>query len=111
MGKYEDQFKKTNDSVQALLKIQNGHLHWTGVFKKFSNITPSGVYLSEFSTKNYQAFISGKAQSRESLLKFKSALDESDCFSSVNMPLSNLVVKNDVDFQIDLVIKESCLKS
>lgn len=107
---YKEEFKKINETGQILGKIQSGHLRWKNVFVELSNITPEGIYTTNLSTKDYSLFLSGKAKTRENLLDFKNKLETSSCFQKINVPLSNLVVKNDIDFQIDLAINEDCLK-
>ena len=107
---YENTFAKVNVSVAALSKIQDLHLHWLNVLRQLSSAAPDGVTISDFSTKDYQVFLVGKAATRDDLLNFKSNLEGSTCFQNVNVPLSNLVVKDDVDFQMDFVITQDCLK-
>lgn len=107
---YEDKFTKINESVKVILKIQSAHIKWSEVFKELGTITPQGVTISNFSNKNYQIFLIGRARTRDDLLSFKSKLENSSCFASINVPLSNLVVKNDVDFQMDLLVNQECLK-
>lgn len=110
MNIYEEKFKQVNTLGQELVEIQSGHMYWQQPLQELSNIMPEGIYLSNISTKNYTIFLIGKARTREDLLGFKDKLDSSECFQDINVPLSNLVVKNDVDFQIDLTITEDCLK-
>jgi len=110
LSTYEAKFKQTNILDQKLVKIKTGHLHWQQIFQKLSDATPDGIYVSELSTKDYKVFMVGKAKTREDLLGFKEKLESVECFSDINVPLSNLVVKNDIDFQIDLTITENCLK-
>lgn len=109
LAKYEDKFKQTNEDVEILDKIQNSNLIWTNFLTELSLIMPEGIFLSDLSSKNYQVFLAGKARSRENLLNFKANLEQSTCFSNINIPLSNLVVKQDVDFQMDIEVKKECL--
>lgn len=110
LNKYEDKFKEINGSVDLISKLQSNHLKWFGIMGELSVMTPDGIYLSELSTKNYQIFLLGKARSRDDLLNFKGKLESSSCFQNINVPLSNLVVKEDVDFQMDLMVNKDCLK-
>lgn len=107
---YQEKFKQVNDFGQVLSKIQSGHLHWINLFQKLSEAMPDSIQISNLSTKNYAVFMVGKAKTRDDLLNFKNKLEESSCFQNINMPLSNLVVKDNVDFQIDLIIAKECLK-
>lgn len=110
LGVYENLFSQVNDNASSLLKIQTNQLHWDSVFVKLSALTPDGITISDITTKNYQMFVLGKAKSRDLLLAFKKQLGGEDCFSDINVPLSNLVVKDNVDFQLDMKIKENCLR-
>jgi Tfp pilus assembly protein PilN len=110
LGTYEEKFKQMNSLVQMMDKIQSGHLHWRKVFQQLSETMPDGIYVSDLSTKNYTIFIVGKARTRDDLLDLKTKLEATACFKNIDIPLSNLVVKDDVDFQIDLSVDENCLK-
>lgn len=110
LSSYEEKFKQVNDNSAKLTKIRSGHLHWAGIFTELSETMPEGISITDFSTKDYKVFLIGKAKSREILLSFKGSLETSGCFADVNVPLSNLVVKDDVDFQIDFSINSDCLK-
>lgn len=109
LNSYEDKFKQVNEWSALLLKIQTKHLHWGKVFDKLSDITPEGIVVTGFSTKNYKILLIGNAKNRDTLLNFKNYLSAEQCFENVNVPLSNLVVKDDVDFQLDFSIKQDCL--
>lgn len=110
LSTYENKFKEINESVTVLNKLYANHLHWTNVLVELGNVTPDGIYLEDLSTKNYQIFLLGKARTRENLLAFKANLEQSSCFKDINIPLSNLVVKDDIDFQMDLTVNNDCLK-
>ncbi|HPX94066.1 MAG TPA: PilN domain-containing protein [Candidatus Moranbacteria bacterium] len=111
LEEYETKFKEINTVSRALVNIQSGHLYWTNLLNELSAITPDGVYIIDLSTKNYSVFLMGKAKTRDILIDFKNQLEKSECFEKVDVPLSNLVVKENVDFQIDLTLKDDCLKS
>jgi Tfp pilus assembly protein PilN len=110
LSSYEEKFKQVNENSAKLSRISLGHLHWAGIFTKLSNTMPEGISITDFSTKDYKVFLIGRARNRETLLNFKGTLEADECFAGVNVPLSNLVVKEDVDFQIDFSINSDCLK-
>ncbi|EKE20018.1 MAG: hypothetical protein ACD_8C00066G0003 [uncultured bacterium] len=110
LSAYEKKFKEVNEASALLLKIKDGHLYWHDVFEKLSKLDSEGVMINDLSTKNYRVYLLGRARDRETLLNFKDKLGSEDCFEQVNLPLSNLVVKTDVDFQVDFSIKKDCLK-
>ncbi|HEX8974377.1 MAG TPA: PilN domain-containing protein [Patescibacteria group bacterium] len=110
LNTYQDKFKQVNDEVQALTKIQSGHLYWSHVFSQLSSNTPDGILISNISTKDFQVFVIGRAKTRDDLLDFKNKIASSSCFTNINVPLSDLVVKEDVDFQMDFTVSRDCLK-
>lgn len=107
---YEDKFREMNTRLVLTAKIQSSHLEWVPVLTKLSQLFPDGVYLNGIATRDYRISLLGKAQKREDLTKFLDAIKGSDCFVNLNSPLSNLVSREDIDFQIDFDIKKECLK-
>jgi len=108
---YEDKFKEVNTKLTLVSKMQDSHLEWVGALTKLSHLFPEGVYLNGIATKEYRLFLIGKAQKREDLLKLQDSISASECFANLNAPLSNLVSKKDIDFQIDFDVKKECLKA
>lgn len=110
LSSYEEKFKLVNENSAKLLKIQAAHMHWTEIFNKLSDALPNEISITDFSTKDYKIFLVGKAKSRDILLNFKDRLESETCFADINVPLSNLVVREDIDFQMDLSVNNDCLK-
>lgn len=108
---YENSFGEINGKINDISKLQKGHNNWGNIFYKLNNIVPEDVYLSDFVTTDYKISIAGKAKTREDFLKFQEKIKNEECFSDVEVPLSNLVSKEDVGFQINFKIKKDCLKS
>lgn len=107
---YDEKFKQINSQVENILKIKRDQLYWSKMFSHLGGAVFSGISIQSMATKEYAVFLVGKADNRDNLIKFKEKLEKDDCFSSVNLPLSNLVSKGDVDFQMDLELKEDCIK-
>jgi Tfp pilus assembly protein PilN len=111
MNNYEKKFKDINSQINILSQIEKSSLKWSNLFVKLSQLTPDEISLIDLATKDFSITLSGKAKTRDDLIKFKDSLSSDDCFTDVNVPLSNLVVKEDLDFQIDFKIKEECLQN
>lgn len=109
MEKYEKLFEATNQKVIFINSLQKKHLYWSNLFLKFNDVVPDGILINEIANDNYKILVFGKADTRDILLAFKDKIGNNDCFENVNIPLSNIVVKKDIDFQIDFNIKKSCL--
>lgn len=111
LKKYEDKFSAINSKISAVSRFQSSHFYWSNVLGRLSSLSPDGVYLTDLSTKDYTVSIAGKALVRDELLKFQDNIKNNDCFANVNTPLSNLVTRDNVAFQIDFDIKSECLKN
>lgn len=109
LSSLEEKFAQTNDLVANLAKIQDAHFYWHRLFTELDKVIPENVAINEVSTKNYQVFLTGKAKFRDNLLSFKDNLDSSECFKNAQIPLSDLVTKEDLDFQLDFTISKDCL--
>jgi hypothetical protein len=61
-------------------------------------------------TKNYRVLLAGTSKTRDDLIYMKDNFSKENCFTDVSLPLSSLVSKDNVDFQIEFNIKEECIK-
>lgn len=105
----QNNIKEINADVLEVEKIQKGQLYWTRLGELLNRSIPDGIMLKSVATKNYGISLSGKSDTRGELVKLKEALEKEECVSELNFPLSNLISKEDVDFQIDFKIKKECL--
>lgn len=110
LKKYEDMFKQINSKTVLLYNIENNHLYWSKFFYELDKVVPGGILINDISNTGYKVFLKGKSAKREDLIKLQENINASQCFSDVNVPLSNLVNKENTNFQIDFIIKEDCLK-
>lgn len=108
--KYNTEIKQVNSKITDIESIQKGQIYWSKLFLKLNSILTSEITLSNFSNKDFTVFLVGKAKTREALVSLKDRLEKEECFSGVKLPLSNLVSKDNVDFQIDFNIKEECIR-
>ncbi len=109
LKEYEEKFREINLKTSSISKFQERHFYWSHLFYRLSDLMPEGVFINGLSTKDYQVSLTGKAKTRENLLLFQERIKSSDCFSEVNVPLSNLVSRENVDFQLDFKLKKNCL--
>ncbi len=115
----EVQIKTFNKEILRLNKIQAGHTYYSKFLEKFTEIIPKDVQLfvldiqkaDENSKENlYKINIVGKAKTREDLLAFKKALEKSDDFQNLHLPLSSLTKRYDIDFTLNVFLKEEALR-
>jgi Tfp pilus assembly protein PilN len=110
IDKYEKEFEEINAKMALVTKVKDDQLYWSDFFAKMEKLINAEIKLGAVTTKEYAVFLVGKAANRDSLIAFKERLEKDECLMDINLPLSNLTAKNDIDFQIDLKIKKDCLK-
>jgi Tfp pilus assembly protein PilN len=110
LKRYEDKFKEINSKTAMLDNIEKDHLYWSKLFYELDKVVPDGILINNISNNGYRMSLTGTSAKRENLLKFQDNINASQCFSDVNVPLSNLVSKENVNFKIDFKIREDCLK-
>jgi hypothetical protein len=108
--KYDNEVKDMNGLLASASKIQSGQLYWSKFLGKLNSKVSPGITIESMANKNYIVSLVGTADTRESLLAFKEGIEKDDCFESVDLPLSDLVSKENVAFQMDFQVKKECLK-
>ena len=107
---YQSQFSQINARLTKLALIDADQLYWSPIFLQLNSATPEAVEITELETKDLTLSLTGHANTRDDLLAFKENLGKIACFLEVNLPVSNLVSKENIDFSLDLKIDAKCLK-
>lgn len=110
ISKYELNFGEINKGVDLVSSIQKNNYYWTNFFYELSSLAPPEVKLNSLVTEEVNISLIGRSETRDDLIVFKERLEKSECFHSVDVPLSNIVKKENIDFRIDLKINKDCLK-
>jgi len=100
----EDNIRQINQGAKKVLVKQDESIIWTPILEKISEITPSGIYLIDFSYRasNDQINIVGWARNRDKLLTFENSLKQTPYFKEIESPLSNLIKQTDINFSFIL---------
>lgn len=97
---FNKEFKEFNERLKAVKEIQKDHFYWTNFFVKFSKLMPDGLVLNNLIINNNKILLAGSAKLRDQLLVLKNNLENSELFSNVEIPLENLLKKEQVDFNV-----------
>ncbi|MDQ1284395.1 MAG: hypothetical protein QG620_743 [Patescibacteria group bacterium] len=108
---YDERFRKINEQVSDIIVMENSQIYWSRLLENISREIIPGIRMGSLSTKNYAVFMAGEADNRDNLISFKEKLEKNDCFAEINLPLSNLVSRENIVFQMDLRVKEECIHS
>ncbi|PIY97288.1 MAG: hypothetical protein COY66_00115 [Candidatus Kerfeldbacteria bacterium CG_4_10_14_0_8_um_filter_42_10] len=98
----EQSVKDFNKLLIDISKVQSEYINWSQEVNKISSLVPSGIRLSSFvMQKDSSDFkFAGKAATREALLNFKTNLENSDFFTEIQSPISNLLTKENINFEL-----------
>lgn len=104
---YNNQIKTINEQIEAITSIQDDYVAWSDLISYLSKNLDDGIKLKQLKIDgvNGNMQISGNADTRESLLKFKSSLENNKNIGNINFPIKNLLEKNNIDFEISAKIK------
>jgi len=102
--KMEEKIKNVNQQLDKINLKQKELVIWTPILEELAKITPSGVYLVNFSynLSVNKINLSGWAENRDKLINFKDSLEKSSLFVNLESPLSNLIKQNDINFSFTL---------
>lgn len=108
---YEKKFDETNKKVSVIGNIDRSHLYFSKVFLLIDPLLPEGITITRLMTKEYTVSLSGRAQTREQLLRLDENLKNAGtCIENVVVPLQNLFSQENIDFQVDFTIQSACLR-
>jgi Tfp pilus assembly protein PilN len=109
IAEYESRFRNANVLSKQASRFLDSHPNWTEFLLRMDRLVPPNVSLSALVTRESRVSLSGSAKTRDDFLLFESALKEDACFSNFLVPISNLFMEKNVEFQIDFSVRESCL--
>lgn len=91
-----------NSKVNTIEKIQTDFKKWSSFFITLSNLTPDNISydLVKVDHENNTIEIRGVAKSRTELTELKDSLSNSEIFDDVNLPLKDLLAKDNNNFTI-----------
>lgn len=103
---YSKQINEINKQLKEIKNIQKNDTNWTGFFLRMGDLVGSDIkILRLYAGKNDNSLrISGIAKTRNDLLSFKDKLEKSNYFSNINLPISSLLEKENINFEINTTI-------
>lgn len=103
---YTNKVNETNNQISTMTNIQNEFVKWSSLLKILSENISDGISLNQLtlSREKNTIHLSGTAAARDDLLKLKDFLDRLDFFHQINFPISNLLERNNINFEISAQI-------
>ncbi len=101
------QIREIKAKINNITKIQKENVKCSNILKDIVNKTNDNIKFSKISldvNKN-KLILAGHAKTRDDLLNFKKQLEESKNYSNINLPINNLLERENINFNIQLEIK------
>lgn len=111
VGQINTQIEEFNKLLTFFDGALNNQPAWTPILEKLISLTPVGMTWSEItgSMKDSQIEIKGTAATRDVLLQAIDAFKAEPSIDSVDSPLSNIVVRENIPFTITIKLKTNSL--
>jgi len=102
-----DRIGVLNLKIDALYAIQSDNYDWTELLRQLANLTPADVSILKFDAQiaSSQFNLQGFAKNRDSYLQFKDNLEDAGNFKNLDFPLSDILKKEDITFEIKGLFK------
>lgn len=111
MKKYEEGLKEIKTKIGFIRQIQKFNIDWTVLFNKFAILLPQEITLNSIEGDGYGLLVKGIAQNRDALIKMKEELTKDVCFKNIDIPLNNIVLRENIDFELKFDIEDKCLNN
>lgn len=111
LGGANNLIKQVNFKLDTIDKIERHFSPWSEHLINISKMIPKDITLTSLSAEKFSRslMMRGTAKTRNDLLSLLAALENSGLFESIESPISNILVKEDIAFDLKMKIKESIL--
>jgi hypothetical protein len=98
----DDKITVINEEIDNASLVQKDFFPASGLIKEVSDLLTGGIslYNLRFDLDKKTAKISGLADSRENFLIFKDNLESSKIFTKISSPLTSILQKQNIEFEI-----------
>jgi len=104
---YSAQVRQLNSAITNIESIQSEYTSWSYLLEFLHHLSVENINISSISVNKEKEEISlrGIAATRDSLLQLKEKLEESNYFKEINLPIKNLLEKENISFDINSSFK------
>ncbi len=101
-----------NDELQRINSLQNKFVPWSETLLEMYKLAPDGIRFTQImiDRESRAVTIRGMAATRNSLIKFKEAMENSSLFAAIASPLSNLLARENITFEFQATLNEKILQ-
>ncbi|MFA6106962.1 MAG: hypothetical protein WC745_04835 [Patescibacteria group bacterium] len=99
---YNSRVREINSSLDFVTQAQENFIRLSCFLGSVKNLSGPDISLDQiiFNREKTSVIIRGKSKTRDQLLDFKQKLEKSGWFSVVDLPLKNLLTREEIDFEM-----------
>lgn len=103
-----EEVRKINRNLSNIKEIQDNYVNWVKIILDINNLIPQEkIQITNLETnlsKN-SIILQGKAADRDGFLKLKDNLEKTNLFKNIKSPLTNLLLAEKINFQLEMEIQ------
>ncbi|MBI3290880.1 PilN domain-containing protein [Candidatus Falkowbacteria bacterium] len=97
---FGQEVKEFNSRIKTVAGIQAENISWARFLVELALLVPDKISVNNLTIKDDNILLNGLAETRDDLLNLQDSMENSDLFSAVDIPLDNLLKKEDVSFTL-----------
>lgn len=111
-GQKQEKINNLNRAVNTQSSLIEKQIQWTPLLEKLLAVTPTGVNFLNLTgdSEEMTLTINGQAQTRQQLINFQDSLENLDITKELDAPLSNIIERESVPFEINITLEPGSLK-
>ncbi|QQS61007.1 MAG: hypothetical protein IPN70_03910 [Candidatus Moraniibacteriota bacterium] len=107
---YDEILFQKNKDMELIEKLLQNEKKYTKTLSLFSDLNLEGITFSSLNiAENTKVNSKGFSKTRDKILELQEKLRQDECFLSVEVPIEDLVKKEDVDFSLSFTLNDACL--
>lgn len=106
---YEDNLRTIKSQVDFVKRVQNSNVNFVPMLSKLAEILPREISVTSITGEGYVVDLVGTAKNRDTLIEMKQNMEKDGCFKDIVIPLNNIVLREDIDFELSFSIEEKCI--
>ena len=104
---YSTQVRQLNNAITNIESIQSEYTNWSYLLESIHKLSGQNITINNISVNknNKEITLCGIAATRDSLLQLKERLEDLNYFTEINLPIKNLLEKENISFDINSSFK------
>lgn len=95
-----------HEKTQQISKGLSDQISHVEILEKINDLIPENLFLQEVSINENEVIVKGFSSNRDFLIDFREKLEKEEYFESVEAPISNFTVSEDINFVFTIGIKK-----